>query len=88
MGLASLNQSSKDENGDKFKADWRGSSFTIGLGIKYYFTENIGFFANTNYNTYSFKLDDVIFNGTSIKADNLEAQFSGAQISAGLAVKF
>lgn len=88
IGLASLDQSAEDENGDKFRADWRGSSFTIGLGIKYYFTESIGFFANTIYSTYSFNLDEISANGTSFKTDDWEARFSGAQISAGLAVKF
>jgi len=77
-----------EENGNTSEAEWRGGNFALGLGLKYYFSKHIGFFANTSYSNYSFDIDKWTFNNVTIDADGWEAKFSGAEVTVGLALKF
>jgi len=90
FGAASFNQESEDINANKIEAEWAGGNFSVGLGMKFYFSKHIGFFANTNYNNYAFDLDKISGNGTSFSFSKGDwtADFSGAEIAVGLAFKF
>lgn len=87
FGTANFKQSDDPKDGDKFSADWSGSTFNLGIGIRYYFTEHVGFFSNVAYNSYSFDLDEVTINQETFKNLNWDATFSGTEITVGIAVK-
>lgn len=87
LGAATFNQDSENQQGEKIEADWRGGNFALGLGMKYFFSNRIGFFAQVDYNAYAFELDELAVDNATFDIDNWEADFSGSEITVGLAIK-
>lgn len=88
LGAATFNQNTEKANGDESEAEWGGGNFAVGLGLKHYFSKHIGFFTMAQFNNYAFDLDNLRLNNSTFDINNWEANFSGAEISVGLAIKF
>ncbi|MEM9024046.1 MAG: hypothetical protein AAGB22_09910 [Bacteroidota bacterium] len=86
LGAGTLNFPENDNN-DEFA--FSGAHLKLGVGLRKYFSNRVGWFCTLGYAYYGFQLSEFIADGTELDTDEIDWDFTfnGLELATGITVK-